>query len=472
MRFSYKKAIKATLFAGFIISFILFIRNFKGKKSIGRGGIFLKEGVDIPDNLKDFHVNESPSHEYDDLALCIKSGADVFYDRIPGLLKSYPKYVRNKIIVGEKPGYRIGNYTMHDVCTPTYGEIKETYWSKNKKEDENEKDKTNNQEENKDNIVKDTNDINQGRKQDFSKLGWQLDVYKNIPAFKLLYDTYPNAKWYMMVDDDTYVFLSNLKKRLSFYNPDEKLYLGASWPIPTGCFPSWSMARFAHGGAGIILSRAAMLAFIGNYDVCVKSFDDCYAGDVRLALCLNTVGIRLNRSERHVNVNWRGHSDQAPNLEYSWLEPCDLPLTFHHLFSKQQKLLFDIQRYHNRDSYQLLGDDEDGNFHTLISYSDVFNSLDLDLKITSPEKATYRLGSDYKRISYGRTIHETDHLEENVINCQQLCIDDMPKCKSWQYSNFMCHLKYGIPGPIEGTPNSYTGITGVPIFCDKELMLQ
>ncbi|KAL6633164.1 hypothetical protein U3516DRAFT_617341 [Neocallimastix sp. 'constans'] len=471
MRFSPKRILKIIFSLSLSVLFVLLIRNLISKSKIGnQGGIFIKEGVNIPDDLKNFVINESPSHEYDDLALCIKSGADVFYDRIPGLLKSYPRYIRNKIIVGEKPGYRIGNYTMHDVCTPTYGEIKETYWSKGKKEGAEKKDNSEKVDAKKDD-KKDSDDINQGRKQNFDKLGWQLDVYKNIPAFKLLYDTYPNAEWYMMVDDDTYVFLSNLKKRLSFYNPNEKLYLGASWPIPTGCFPSWSMARFAHGGAGIILSRAAMLAFIGNYDVCVKSFDDCYAGDVRLALCLNTVGIRLNRSERHVNVNWRGHSDQAPNLEYSWLEPCDLPLTFHHLYSKQQMLLYNIQRYHNRDSFTLLKDDEDGNFHTLISYSDLFNSLDLDLKVTPPEKATYRLGSDYKRISYSRILNEEETLEENVVDCQQKCLNDIPKCKSWQYSNFMCHLKSGIPGAIEGTPNSYTGITGVPIQCEKELML-
>jgi len=463
LRFTLKRSITAIILLIFTVTCILLIIDYKNQSKKGISGLFSKESVNIPDELKNFHVEESPSHEYDDLALCIKSGADVFYDRIPGLLKSYPKYVKNKIIVGEKPGYRVGNYVMHDVCTPTYGEIKETYWSQfkdEKKEEEN----------NKKDHTEDKDDLTKGRKQEFNKLGWQLDVYKNIPAFKLLYDTYPNAKWYMMVDDDTYVFLSNLKKRLSYYNPDDKLYLGASWPIPTGCFPSWSMARFAHGGAGIILSRGAMLAFIEKYDYCVKSFDDCYAGDVRLALCLNTVGIRINRLN-HTNISWRGHSDQAPNLEYSWLEPCDLPLTFHHLYSKQQKLLFEIQRYNNRDSFQLLNDNEDGNFHGLISYSDVFNALDLELKVTPPEKATYRLGSDYKRISYTRTINETEVLEENVINCQHLCIKDMPKCKSWQYSNFMCHLKSGIPGAIEGTPNSYTGITGVPIYCDKELIL-
>jgi len=464
MRFTLKKAFKIIFFTGLTFSFFLVIRNLQNKKSKG-SNIFIKEGVNIPDDLRDFHVNESPSHEYDDIALCIKSGADVFYDRIPGLLKTYPRYIRNKIIVGEKPGYKLGNYTMHDVCTPTYGEIKETYWSKFKKEGE--EDNQNNKEED------DEDDLVKGRKQDFNQLGWQLDVYKNIPAFKLLYETYPNAKWYMMVDDDTYVFLSNLKKRLSFYDPNEKLYLGSSWPIPSGCIPTWNDARFAHGGAGIILSHAAMLAFIENYDVCLSSFDECYAGDVRVALCLNTVGIRINRSEkRHIGINWRGHSDQAPNLEFSWLEPCDLPLTFHHLFAKQQKLLFDIQRYNNHESYQLLDENDDGNYHALISYGDVFNALDLDLKLTPPEKATYRLGSDYKRIAYARQINELDTLEENVKKCQQQCIDDMPNCKSWQYSNFMCHLKSGIPGTIDGTPNSYTGITGVPIKCEKELILK
>lgn len=360
---------------------------------------------------------------------------------------------------------------MYDVCTNNYKEVKDNYWGTDENSDEFKK-----QQEEDLNKLKDSplyEDIANARKQDNSKIGWRLDLYKNIPGFKLLYEKFPQAKWYMMVDDDTYVFLSNLKKRLSFYNSDEKLFLGLSWPIPTGCNPTWQGARFAHGGAGIIISRATMLAFLDVYDDCMKSFDECYAGDVRFALCLNKAGIRLNRSENHQNVNWRGHSDQAPNLEYSWIEPCDLPMTFHHLYPIQLKKLYDIQRYNNWDkSTPLNDDDEDGNFKAIISYSDVFNALDLDLKPTEPEKATYRYGSDYKRKGYAKQFQKPEDIMDNMNDCQKMCFDDVPKCKSWQYSNFLCHLKYGIPGAIEGTPNSYTGITGVPITCDGELTVK
>jgi hypothetical protein len=38
-----------------------------------------------------------------------------------------------------------------------------------------------------------------------SSLGWKNDANKNLPGIRELYLRWPNAKWYIMVDDDTYV---------------------------------------------------------------------------------------------------------------------------------------------------------------------------------------------------------------------------------------------------------------------------
>ena len=80
--------------------------------------------------------------------------------------------------------------------------------------------------------------------------GWKSDATKNLPGFKALYEHFPDAEWYFMIDDDTYVFLDNVKKALSKYDPLEPHYLGAATGF-IGCdgVREWGKSiNFAHGG--------------------------------------------------------------------------------------------------------------------------------------------------------------------------------------------------------------------------------
>jgi hypothetical protein len=65
-------------------------------------------------------------------------------------------------------------------------------------------------------------------KVDESSIGWKSDAHKNFPGFKSLYKSFPEASWYVMLDDDTYVNMKNLDDHLSQFDPLMPYYIGSS----------------------------------------------------------------------------------------------------------------------------------------------------------------------------------------------------------------------------------------------------
>jgi len=59
-----------------------------------------------------------------------------------------------------------------------------------------------------------------------SAAGWQLDALKFLPALQLAYGRYPNKKWYLILDDDTYIIRPSLRLLLGHLNPSKPLYIG------------------------------------------------------------------------------------------------------------------------------------------------------------------------------------------------------------------------------------------------------
>lgn len=82
--------------------------------------------------------------------------------------------------------------------------------------------------------------------------GWRLDAMKFIPGYKLAAETFPDAKWTVGVDDDTYVIWDNLLAFLSMLEHTKPLYIGAPCMMPP------SEIVFAHGGSVVVTSQAAM----------------------------------------------------------------------------------------------------------------------------------------------------------------------------------------------------------------------
>ena len=89
----------------------------------------------------------------------------------------------------------IGDYAVHDVCTNLYDDMEPPdNWKENliklNKQEAIEK------------LAEHTDSLVPNEK----SVGWKFDAHKNLPGWVLLYEKYPEAEWYVMIDDDTYLF--------------------------------------------------------------------------------------------------------------------------------------------------------------------------------------------------------------------------------------------------------------------------
>uniref|UniRef100_A0A8R1IC90 N-acetylgalactosaminide beta-1,3-galactosyltransferase n=1 Tax=Caenorhabditis japonica TaxID=281687 RepID=A0A8R1IC90_CAEJA len=109
--------------------------------------------------------------------------------------------------------------------------------------------------------------------------------FKSRYAFHHIYTKISSEfEWYLKADDDTYVIVENLRAYLSTLNPDEPHYLGYQ-------LKPYLKNGYNGGGAGYVLSRAALKIFAEQlYQNSTLCPDDIYE-DVGIARCLANVGI-------------------------------------------------------------------------------------------------------------------------------------------------------------------------------------
>jgi len=157
-----------------------------------------------------------------------------------------------------------------------------------------------------------------------------------LPALSVLYESFPNAPFYMLLDDGTHVVLANLDLVLAPREPDaykEPLYAGLLRRV-AGCRPTWGAEDvvFAHGGSGILLNAAAMRRLYPAIPSCIRQFHDCWGGDIQVSLCLAQVGIALSIPADFQGLFFGSGPTAALVASESTQQPHAsqlLPLTFH-----------------------------------------------------------------------------------------------------------------------------------------------
>jgi hypothetical protein len=87
--------------------------------------------------------------------------------------------------------------------------------------------------------------------------GWTLDKYKFLPMVERAYEMNPTAQWFVFIESDTYFVWDNLFRLLDQFDPSFPLYFGS----PT---PGKSHSFFAYGGAGFVLSTAAVQRLVAR----------------------------------------------------------------------------------------------------------------------------------------------------------------------------------------------------------------
>ncbi|RFU75377.1 glycosyltransferase family 31 [Trichoderma arundinaceum] len=125
-------------------------------------------------------------------------------------------------------------------------------------------------------------------------VGWELDALKFIMGMELAYEQLPNKKWYIILDDDTFLIGPSLYLLLSHLDPTRPQYIGNA----VGDYKT----RFAHGGSGIVLSGEAMRRLFDRPDIVAQSYIDSLDetwGDRLVGLTLIKLGIYLNERYSH-----------------------------------------------------------------------------------------------------------------------------------------------------------------------------
>lgn len=115
---------------------------------------------------------------------------------------------------------------------------------------------------------------------------------KTKKAFQYVYQYHWNdADWFLKADDDTYVIVENLRYLLYPYPPNNPIYFGCK-------FKPFVNQGFMSGGAGYVLSKAALKQFI---DVALTNKSKCRQGhdgaeDVEMGKCLENVHVTAGDS--------------------------------------------------------------------------------------------------------------------------------------------------------------------------------
>jgi hypothetical protein len=122
---------------------------------------------------------------------------------------------------------------------------------------------------------------------------------RHISGFARLYELYPNKSFYVICDDDTYLFPENLVTFLKTVHPSVPVAYGRPFLPPPFASPFYKCTGnqypvFLHGGSGIVFSRGLMRVFGPRLIECrIVTETANFGSDERLGVCLG----RLNLSQ-------------------------------------------------------------------------------------------------------------------------------------------------------------------------------
>ena len=111
----------------------------------------------------------------------------------------------------------------------------------------------------------------------------------------------PNARWYVMTDDDTIIFVDNLVKTLGKYDDKKPWYIGMNSECVKSNFDfSYDMA---FGGAGYALSYPLAALVSKRLDGCIERYPYLRVSDQMLFQCLSDLGFSITHEKGFHQVN-------------------------------------------------------------------------------------------------------------------------------------------------------------------------
>ncbi|KIW09025.1 uncharacterized protein PV09_00919 [Verruconis gallopava] len=160
-----------------------------------------------------------------------------------------------------------------------------------------------------------------------------LERWTILPHVLATYKMHPRKKWYVFIESDTYLSVSNLMPWLNKMNHTQLIYAGA--PVMIGDF------ELAHGGSGIVLSNAAMEKLhnrsLERLDGWEEATGNRCCGDQILAEALKDSGVRLHRSFPMIQ------GETPFSLDWSERHWCRPAITWHRMTPQTLDMLWQFE---------------------------------------------------------------------------------------------------------------------------------
>ncbi|KAI8622400.1 hypothetical protein BC830DRAFT_1089778 [Chytriomyces sp. MP71] len=278
------------------------------------------------------------------IAVGLKTGRETLHARVPMQLLTFLNGHDAFLLLGDAPGHAVGTVPMHDILANAYEEAERAVNTSgglmerpfgNGKVPVDLEPSGGSRLARRGTVADPTKDMVKSGQDEWSG-GWILDAHKNLPGLKLLFKSFPHADWFLMIDDDTHVFLHNLQHSLSKIDANKPHYFGQMNRFK-GCdgVGEYGLGpNFAQGGTGIVLSRGAMERVMEIIDDCTVRYRECWAGDIRVGLCLRDAGIPI--------TPFPGFHGLPPTKDFVFpTDPCEVPHTFHHALPLQMQMLYE-----------------------------------------------------------------------------------------------------------------------------------
>jgi len=147
-------------------------------------------------------------------------------------------------------------------------------------------------------------------------------VNETMALFRNMLVSFPDKKWYMKADDDTYINVPNLLVSLDHFNASADLYLGR--PLFKNMLNS--------GGAGYVLSRSAMVKLLSKVDECIQKLSSDVGEDSLVGWCLKTyfnieptreAGHYISQVQHAMTLYRSEHPDGLVDyaISFHWVKP-------------------------------------------------------------------------------------------------------------------------------------------------------
>ena len=262
--------------------------------------------------------------------------------------------------------------------------------------------------------------------------GWVLDRYKFLPMLSHAWENWRDVKYYVYIEDDTYIFWPNVMRYLQTLLPSEIAYFGA--------FSGEGNATFAQGGSGIIFTKGLMRRVFGGDNVPTlerygKLMTSACCGDMVLGKILRDYGVEVNRGtwgtlSFRPEPPWRTGFD-----ERGWCLPI---YTFHHVHQRDMAMLHALER-------SLLAARRNGVLFRDVYLEMIAPHLDKDEISNWDNFATQWTSTPGNPFAQGWSLAEgldilnSTSAYESKQGCRDACLT-LESCLSWRYAEQSCTL--------------------------------